>query len=291
MRLKNTVTLIMTKMGIRLFRLIPFFGIYLLSDLLRFFLKRVIRYRRKVIFANLSTSFTELSAAEIEAIGHKTYQNLCDITLESIKGLSMSPEHLRERYRIVNPEILDHSFQRGESVILAGAHYGNWEWGVRSWSLWFKHKVMGIYKPLANKTVESFLNARREDFGMKLVSPKHTKTAIEEAQKNPCLLVLFGDQNPHNLNTCHWVPFLFRDTAWLQGVAEISHQKNFSVYYLKTQRIKRGYYESRLVPLVENPTELRPLEISERYAAMVEQNIREKPEDWLWSHKRWKHKR
>ena len=283
--------MLITRMGILLFRWIPFFGLYLLSDLLCFFLRRVIKYRRRVIYDNLKGSFPELNSAELESISKKTYENLCDITLESIKGLSMLPESLKMRYRITNPEILDPYFREGKSIILAGAHYGNWEWGVRSWSLWFKHKVLGIYKPLANKTVESFMNARREDLGMQLVGPKQTRAALQEAERNPCIFVLFGDQNPHNLNTCHWVPFLNRDTAWLQGVAEISHQQDFPVYYLKTVRLKRGFYESTLVPLVLNPSEVDPQKISEIYAAHVEENIREKPEDWLWSHKRWKHKR
>lgn len=278
-------------MGIRLFRRVPFFALYLLSDLLCIVLRNVIRYRRRVISDNLSGSFPDMTTAEIAAISRKAYRNLCDITLESIKGLTMSAESIRKHYRMANPEILDAYFAEGRSVILAGAHYGNWEWGVRSWSLWFKHKVLGIYKPMANKTVEKYMNARREDFGMQLVGPKETRASLEFAKSGPCIFVLFGDQNPHNLNTCHWVPFLNRDTAWLQGVAEISHQQDFPVFYLKTERVKRGYYVSRLIPLVLGPGTIDPQEISAIYARQVESNIREKPEEWLWSHKRWKHQR
>jgi KDO2-lipid IV(A) lauroyltransferase len=262
-----------------------------LSDFLNFILKNVIQYRKKIIYDNLKNSFPEKTSAEIIAIQQKTYKNLCDITLESIKGLTMSGKDLRERYKILNPEILTMAFRQKESVILVGAHYGNWEWGVRSWSLWFQHQVIGIYKPLANKTVESYLNLRREDFGMHLAGPKETRKALELSSKEPCMYVLFGDQTPHNLNTCHWLSFLNQDTAWLQGVGEIAHQRNFMVYYLDTQRVRRGFYESELIPLCLNPKEQTPQVISEKYAQQVEKIIQTKPEDWLWSHKRWKHKR
>jgi KDO2-lipid IV(A) lauroyltransferase len=126
---------------------------------------------------------------------------------------------------------------------------------------------------------------------MILAGPKETRQALQRADNEPCIYVLMGDQTPHNLNTCHWVDFLNQDTPWLQGVGEIAHQRNFAIYYLDTQRIKRGFYESTLIPLVPEPTTISPQIISEIYAAKVAQVISVKPEDWLWSHRRWKHKR
>ncbi len=289
--MRHSITLFFTKLGIQLFRWIPNLCLYLLADFLHFMLKNILQYRKKVVYDNLKNSFPAKDAAEIIAIQQQTYKNLCDITLESIKGLTMSEKAMRERYKILNPEILTMAFRQKESIILVGAHYGNWEWGVRSWSLWFQHKVIGIYKPLANKTVESYLNQRREDFGMHLAGPKETRKALEMSANEPCIYVLFGDQTPHNLNTCHWLQFLHQDTAWLQGVGEIAHQRNFAIYYLDTQRVKRGFYESKLMPLCLNPSEQTPQAISTLYACQVEKVIQAKPEDWLWSHRRWKHKR
>ncbi|MFZ4543305.1 MAG: lysophospholipid acyltransferase family protein [Saprospiraceae bacterium] len=291
MRVKHILTLFFTKMGIQLFRWVPFFCLYLLADLLFFLLKDIIKYRKKVIKANLSSSFPEKNAAEIDAIANLSYRNLCDITIESIKGLTLAKSSIQKRYKILNPEILDVHFNEGKSIILAGAHYCNWEWGVRSWSLWFKHQVMGIYKPLSNKTVEGYMNARREDLGMKLVGPKETRASLALANNTPCIFVLFGDQSPHNTSTCHWVNFLHHDTPWLQGVGEIAFQNDFPVYYLETTRVRRGYYESTLITIVQSPLDYSPQQISALYAHQVEENIRLKPEDWLWSHKRWKHQR
>lgn len=57
------------------------------------------------------------------------------------------------------------------------------------------------------------------------------------------------------------------------------------------QRIKRGYYTAQLSVLSENPAALEKGEITKKYFAKLEEIIRKKPEDWLWTHKRWKHKR
>lgn len=289
--MKHYIVLFFIRIGIQFFRLVPFRLLYILSDILYFIFRYVIRYRRKVMKDNLTQSFPKYTDAQIEVVLAKAYQNLCDVTLEAVKGLTLSQSQIMVRYRITNPELLDEAFAKKQSVILTGAHYANWEWGVRSWSLWFRHIVIGIYKPLGNKTVEAYLNARRADFGMQLAGPKETRKVIGRAHIESCMYVLMGDQSPHNLNTCHWVNFFHRETAWLQGVAEIAQQQNFSIYYLDTQRIKRGFYESKIILLQANPNQSIAHDISAQYAAKVEHIITQKPENWLWSHRRWKHRR
>jgi Kdo2-lipid IVA lauroyltransferase/acyltransferase len=144
---------------------------------------------------------------------------------------------------------------------------------------------------LTNKKVESFLNQKREAYGMVLAATYQTRDALERYQNEPCIYVLMGDQSPSNLKSAHWLTFLHQDTAWLHGVGTIAHTQNFPIYYLDTQRVRRGFYESRLIALVEKPKEVTPEDISKIYAAQLEKIILQKPEDWLWSHKRWKHKR
>ncbi len=279
------------KISVFLFKKIPFRGLYALSDFLYFLFTKIIKYRKKVIVENLQNSFPEKKSVEIATLVAGAYRNLCDVTLEGFKGLTMSAAELRQRYIITNAEVLDEHFNNGQSVILTGGHYTNWEWGVIGWSLWFKHKVIGIYKPLTNKKVESFLNKKRETYGMVLAATYETRAALEQHQNEPCLYVLMGDQSPSNLRSAHWLTFLNQDTAWLHGVGTIAHHQNFPIYYLDTQRIRRGFYESRLILLVENPKDISPKDISNLYAAQLEKIILQKPEDWLWSHKRWKHKR
>jgi Kdo2-lipid IVA lauroyltransferase/acyltransferase len=294
--LKNSTLLIMiavffTRLGVGLFSLLPFRFIYLLSDVICFFLEKIIQYRKKVMWQNLKNSYPDKTDAALRLILHDAYRNLCDVLVEGIKGLSMSEQDFRERYLIKNPEITFTAADSGKSIILTGGHYANWEYGVVSWAIWFRHKTIGIYKPLTNKSVEQYLNKKRSALGMHLAATYETRKVMEAHQKIPSMYVLMGDQSPSNMKTTHWLTFLRQDTAWLHGVGSIAHHSDFPIYYLDTQRVARGFYESKLLLLVENPSDFSPEAISEIYARQLEKIIDQKPADWLWSHKRWKHKR
>ncbi len=278
------------RLGVALFSILPFRAVYALSDFLFFIFKNIFKYRKKVIENNLRNSFPEKSEVEIQFLIDGAYKNLCDVTVEGIKGLSMSEKTFRERYKIINPEITTADFEAQRSIVLVGGHYCNWEWGVVSWSIWFQHKMIGIYKPLSNKKVEKYLNRKRSFLGMNLAATYETRRILEENKSNTCVYVLMGDQSPSNMKTTHWLTFLGQDTAWLHGVGTIANASNFPIYYLDTQRIRRGFYESELSLLISNPSGFSPEEISKIYAEKLEKIIEKKPEDWLWSHKRWKHK-
>ncbi len=279
------------RLGIGIFSAIPFSLMYVLSDFLYFMMKNVVKYRKKVIWNNLKNSFPDKTDSELTQIMNDAYKNLCDVALEGFKGLSMSAMELNRRYKVINPALAFQDFERGTSVILTGSHFTNWEWGVIGWSLWFEHQVVGIYKPLSNKEVETVLNEKRAAFGMSLAAPSETRAALERHKIEPCMYVLMGDQSPSNLKSAHWLSFLNQETAWLHGVGSIANNYDFPIYYLDTQRVARGFYESTLTLLCPNPKDFSPEEISTLYAAKVEAIIMEKPSDWLWSHKRWKHKK
>jgi Kdo2-lipid IVA lauroyltransferase/acyltransferase len=270
---------------------LPFFVIYGLADVLYFLLRYVLRYRKTVMLDNLKGCFPEKSATEIDEILTAAYRNLADITIEGIKGLTMSAAELRARYSITNPEIVKPYLETSPRGILTGAHYNNWEWGVLSWSLWFQPQVIGIYKPLTNKHLEAWLNKKRSNFGMYLAATYETRKALEVHEGKQSLFVLMGDQSPSNLKTTHWLSFLGRDTAWLHGVGTLAVAHNMPIFYLDTQRIKRGYYQSAVHELCLNPLEHSPEQISQLYANFVAQIIVKNPSPWLWSHKRWKHTR
>ena len=270
---------------------LPFFVVYGLADVLYILLRYVLRYRKTVMMDNLHRCFPEKSANELNQLLGEAYHNLADITIEGIKGLTMSAESLRNRYRITNPDIVNPYLTNTPHAILAGAHYNNWEWGVLSWSLWFQPQVVGVYKPLTNKYLEAWLNAKRRRFGMYLAATYETRSALVAHEGQQSLFVLMGDQSPSNPKTTHWLSFLSNDTPWLHGVGTLAHTYNMPVFYLDTQRVKRGYYESTVYVLCANPLAYTPEAISKIYADFVASVIRNNPSPWLWSHKRWKHTR
>ncbi len=273
------------------FKIIPFQVLYWKADFLNFLLYRVFKYRVKVVRKNLKNSFPEKTVEELRQIEKAFYKNLSQITVESLKGFSMSPEQLKAHYKVVNPEVLQAFYDKGQSVIGVGSHFANWEWGVLAFGLQFPHKCIGFYKPLSNSYIDDYIKKSRAVWGMHLKSIRETAFSFEEKQERPSIYIMIGDQNPSNIKKAHWVDFLNQDTACLHGIDLYSRLYNYPVIYGEVQRIKRSYYEVKISVLTENPREYKEGEITMLVMKHLESIIRKKPQDWLWSHKRWKHKK
>ena len=274
-----------------IFKLMPFTLVYLLSDFLFMLFYYVFGYRKKVIYTNLKKSFPDKTDKEINKIIKATYKNLTDVTVEGIKGFSMSKKELVRRYKVTNADILDNYFKKGISVLGIGSHYTNWEWGVLCFSLQFKHKSIGIYKPLSNKYIDSYIRKTRAAWGMNLESIKRTNAAFEENKNTANLYFLIADQSPSNIVSAYWIDFLNQDTACLHGPENYAKQYNLPVVYGNVQRVKRGFYTVELIELIKNSKETSEAEITKKFMGKLESIIKEKPGNWLWTHKRWKRKR
>jgi len=269
---------------------IPFVFLYRISDIISWLLYHVIKYRKKVVLKNLQASFPTKSEADIEAITRKFYTNLSDILLESFKAFGMSKADFLERYKILNPEISDYYHEKKQGVIVAGGHYANWEWLAICSPLQIVQPIIGFYKPLANAKIDRFMAQSRSQFGMGLASIYETRKTFETYMPKVHVFVMIGDQSPSNVSKSYWINFLNQETACLHGIEQHARKHNCPIVYFDAQRTNRGYYEMTLIPLIENPAELADGEITAIYMKKLEQIILEKPENWLWSHKRWKKK-
>lgn len=279
------------KILVRSFSVIPFRLLYFLSDGLFVLMYYLFRYRRQVIHSNLKNAFPEKSAAEIHLLIRQYYRHLCDILLESIKGLSMPAQAFAQRFIYTNPEIFDPLLNNNQSAVLLGGHYGNWEWGVLSFPLAVRHQVVGIYKPLNNPAANSYLNNLRKRFGLRLAPMRQAGREIISQRDKACLFVLIADQTPVDVKNAHWLSFLNQDTPFLHGPDKMGHKTNYPVFFFTMERAKRGVYEVTFKELVSTPQALPEGEITRRFADELEKQIRSKPELWLWSHRRWKRKR
>jgi KDO2-lipid IV(A) lauroyltransferase len=170
-------------------------------------------------------------------------------------------------------------------------HYNNWEWGS-AFPLFLKHKVLGVYKPLHNLQFDAFINRNRARFGAEMVSNAHILRRVVKAhqEKEPVFIWLAGDQTPPSFHK-FWLMFLNQETMFYPGPAAISRRFNYPVIFQKTVKTKRGYYETTFEVLFENPEKYSETEIMKAYIQKMEETIVEQPAYYLWSHKRWKHKR
>jgi len=271
---------------------LPFWVIFGLADIFYVFLFYVVRYRRNVVHENLIRSFPEKSLAEIKTITKKFYHHLSDLGLETIKFNQMTEKQIDERLKVNNLDIYEEYYQQGKSIVLLGQHHNNWEWSGSMQRL-IKAQYLVVYNPVRkNKALEKFILQTRERFGAKSIPVNHSvRTALEfNHAKRPGALILAADQTPPP-NSQFWTTFLNQETAFFSGPMKIAIKTNQPVVLHHTRKIGRGKYEVFHYKLIENPSEVKPEDILMAYVQKLEEIIRSEPEYWLWSHRRWKHKR
>ena len=275
-----------------LFMLIPFPVIYIFSDIIYFVLYYIIGYRKNVVFSNLRNSFPEKSDEEIKKIAKKFYRYLCDVLLETFKTLTVSKSvslkhcHLTERSKAM----LDGYYAQQKSLIFVLGHYGNWEWSANAFSLDCKHQLYVIYHPITNKQFNWLMHKIRTRFGSKFIPMREIFKEMIRTKNEINATAFVADQTPSNENA-YWTKFLNQDTPVFWGTEQIAKKMNYPVLYVTINRVKRGYYEIETEVLTENPKDTSEGEISEAHTRKLEADIIKKPEIWLWSHRRWKHKR
>ncbi len=270
---------------------LPFWLLYLISRLLFIVIFYVIGYRKNVVYKNLRNAFHEKSENEIRQIGKQFYKHFSELTLEIIKLHEMNEDDFKKRMIVKNTEMLLRYFEHGKSLIILTMHYNNWEWSSCV-ALYLKHKPLGVYKPLHNKKYDKYLNENRSRMGVEMIPSHQVLRRIVKARKNDetFLLWLAGDQTPPRYHK-FWLKFFNQDALFYPGPVAISRRYNYPVIFQKIIKKGRGKYETSFEVLFENPKNYTDAEIMKKYIGKMEETIREQPEYYLWSHRRWKHKR
>lgn len=268
--------------------ILPFRVLYIFSDIARFFLHRVFGYREKVIRSNLKRCFPEKEKKEIDKLVVKAYKNLTDVMVEGFKAFAMTKKQLIERHKIINPELLDQFKDSDRNIIATPCHYGNWEWGSMAPGLQLNYQIVGFYTTFSNPHIDKFMRNNRSRTGAKLLSTHKTKAAFDELTDTRSVFIMAADQSPSKPEKAIWVDFMGQHTAFLDGPERHARLRNIPVVFTDIQRVKRGYYEIELSFISINSSESKLGDITNEYAKRLEKVIRNKPENWLWSHKRWK---
>ena len=276
-----------------LISLLPYRVIYILSDFFSLLLCYVFKYRKKVIETNLRNSFPEKSDNEIFNIRKKFYKHISDYFLETVKLLSVSEKEIKKRCKFLNAEMLEEYYKDGKSVLVILGHYANWEL-MCNYTLWSENiDFMPIYKPLHNKAMDYLYIKMRSRFGAKPLAKNDVfRTLLKYKKEGILSLTAFvGDQTPRKKNIQYWTSFLNQDTPIFLGVDKIAHKLQSPVVFVNMNKVKRGYYEVELIEITKDASKLPLHALTETHTRMLENQIRKNPEYWLWSHRRWKHKR
>ena len=264
-----------------------FYGI---SDFVYLLIRRVAGYRKKVVRENIARAFPDFSPPEVEAIARKFYRHLCDLILESAAAHFWSEEQINSRMSYRNTELLERFYREGRQVIAVTAHYGNWELLSNIGSI-TGHTILAAYKPLKNQYFDKLIRENRERFKLATVPMDQIARRMirYHRDKEPALTIFLSDQRPMMHNIQYWTRFLGQDTPLFLGAEKLARKLEAAVVFLKIRKLARGSYEAEIVPVCDDPSTVKPYQITESHVRILESIIREEPAYWLWSHRRWKH--
>lgn len=267
---------------------LPLRVLYLFTDFFYVLLITVVPYRKKVIEGNIERSFPEKSPKEHRKIKRQFYRHFTDLLAEGVKNLTISEKALKRRFKVKNPELMQQLYDEKRNVLLVSGHFNNWEWLITSQNILFPHQAYGIGMPMSSQFWHQKINARRERFGMRVLHSKNYREHLEAAPEELKSVLVLSDQSPGNSLKSYWMEFLNQQTAVLFGTEMMANDLDWSVVCFSTRKKKRGYYEMELELITKQPKTLNWGEITEFHTRKLESEIRKYPEQWLWSHKRWK---
>jgi Kdo2-lipid IVA lauroyltransferase/acyltransferase len=272
--------------------LLPLSILYLISDLLYLILYYIVGYRIKVVRTNLKNAFPEKTGSERKSIEKRFYRHLSDMFVETVKLIHLSEKELRKRLVITNPELLSRLFSEGRDVIAVLGHYSNWEFLTILPKL-SDYTIISVYRPLKNKYFDKLIINLRTRYGH-VLSPMSSviRDLIRYKKDNRrTFTALLSDQTPAKADIHHWTKFLNQDTAVYLGAEKIATKYGMAVVFMNFKKVRRGYYAITFELICDNGADMPEYAITEAHVKRLEEIIREKPEYWIWSHRRWKHKR
>ncbi|HHN47494.1 MAG TPA: lipid A biosynthesis acyltransferase [Bacteroidales bacterium] len=265
--------------------------LYGLSDFFCFVIKHLLRYRKAIIYGNLKRSFPEFSDKDIKKLIHAYYKHMADLVLEVIKTPGLPAAEIKSRFHFKNPEVLHKIDKSGKSVILLTGHLGNWEWLGPGLQLNFpEFSGHAVVKPLSNKYFDTYINDLRRLHKKDSIIPfKQTLRYMIKNKHKRTLTLFAADQTPHRSEISFNMPFLNQTTPFFTGFEKIAKMLDQAVVFINLYRTKRGHYEVEFHLITDDPNASGEFEITHEFVRLLEKSIRERPYNWLWSHRRWKY--
>lgn len=272
-----------------LFSLLPLRLLYLISDFAYLIVYHIIGYRKQVVMGNLLIAFPEKTEAERLTIAKSFYKKFIDSMLESIKIMSAGDAFFAKHF-VGNWQTINQYYEQGRSVQLHMGHNFNWEWANISVAQNVKYQFLGVYMPIANKVFDKLFRKLRSRNNTKLLSANNMAQDFLPYRNTLYCLGLVADQSPGRMKNAEWFNFFKRKTAFTLGPAKNAIKNNTVVVFAFIERYKRGYYEMKMEVADEQPATTDVISLTAKYVAYLEKVVRENPDMWLWSHRRWKHK-
>lgn len=267
---------------------LPFRVAYLLSNSVYFLLYYVIGYRKEVIIGNLKTAFPDTSEKEITRLAKESTQHFCDMFIEMIMSMGMSKAAMRKRFTCSDVSEANAYAAAGKPIIVMFGHQGSYEWTMvlqeRLIAL-----VYAVYKPLKNKQFDALIRSIRKKFGSEMVPMNDAARLLKtELKKRVPLIAMVADQSPAGYRAQYFTSFFNKPSAVFRGSEKMALDYALPVFYLKVRKVKRGHYDAQFIKICDDGSQVPEWYVTDTFFKLLEKQIREQPEYYLWSHKRWK---
>lgn len=275
----------------RLISLVPLKVLFLLSEVVTFLVYRLVGYRKKVVFQNLTNSFPERTPEDIKRIARKYFRHLSVMIVENMYLRFVPKKRFSSMLNIEDTTLLDRFYKENKNLIIMLGHFGNWEYGsvITNFT---RYKGAAVYKKLSSSVFDKIYFDIRSRLGVEPIEMHEVFRKVIKLNQStdPYILFMISDQSPMKNDPQHWFTFLNQPTGAYTGSEKLAVRFDMPVLYMDMKRVKKGSYNVKLSLISDSPKETQAHEITEKYYALLEQSIQKSPRFWLWSHRRWKHK-
>ncbi len=274
-----------------LISILPFRLLYAFSDGLYIIIYKLVGYRKKVVQDNLRLVFPEKPDTEIKDITEKFYHHFCDMMVEAIKSLTISEKEMKEHFTFTNLDLIHDLEKQSRSIALMCGHYGSWEW-IFIMQKYVSHKGYAVYSRLSNKYFDALVKRIRAKYDSTLITTKETIPVLTKSKLKGELTIngFVSDQSPMVQKAFYWNEFMGIKVPIHTGAEMLAKRLDMSVVFFRVKRLKRGYYETTFELLAQNPNDYPNYDITDIFTRKLEEQIKEAPQYYLWTHRRWKHR-
>ena len=276
---------------IYIFSYMPFVILRLISLKIRIFNKLFFRYRYQVVLTNLRLAFPDKKEVEIRKIRRQFYRYFFNLIIQIIKSLTVKKSFIDKRVEILNPEVIDNLLLNYPSVILLSGHYNNWEWMGAKISLSYNQPFVAVYKKLSSPSFNKLISQARSRFGSTLINMDKSIRYIIKHKDKSKIIGMIADQNPIVNESTSWLPFFEKEGPVFIGAEKIAKKLGYPVLFCNMKKTGNNNYSITFEIISEDSNNIKEGEITKTYFNLLEKQIKNEPSQWLWSHRRWKHRK
>ncbi len=275
---------------ILLFSKLPLKILYIFSDCTFFLIYYIAGYRKKVVLENLKNSFPQKTDEELRKIRKKFFLNFSDYIVETFKSFTISSRELRVRVQHINQDIFHEAKAERKNVILLSGHVFNWEWFNALSTIVPQENCYPVYRKVQSSFWEEKIKSIRNRFGNHAIEAREViRHIFRNSNDGNSVYMFVADQTPHAGEISFGLNFLNQKTPAFIGYDKLSTRMDLIFVYCDMKKVKRGFYQINYYRIYPDGEKFVEHEVVKKFHKLLENTIIKRPDNYLWSHRRWKY--